>query len=342
MRYEKTEALLKLGLAMQGSAEGVALEDIVREHGVSRRTAERMRDALERVFPQMELANPGELPKRWRIRSTAARALVGFTLEELASLRTAQAIVAANNLTDTAQSLRSVGAKIGALLRPETARRFAPDLELLAEAEGTAVRPGPHQQIDNGVLAELRTAIMASLKVRLHYVGRGTGTASRQVVCPYGFLYGGRAYLVAWSTNARARDYRLFSVANIALVDVLEEPFTRRADFSLSAFAERSFGTFQEEPFDVVWRFIPSVAAKAREFVFHPSQTFEDEPDGSLIVRFRAGGALEMCWHLFTWGDQVEVLAPDRLREMLAMQCEAALGAARRPRQGDEHAPLSQ
>jgi predicted DNA-binding transcriptional regulator YafY len=42
----------------------------------------------------------------------------------------------------------------------------------------------------------------------------------------------------------------------------------------------------------------------------------EDKPDGSLNVRFRAGGMLEMCWHLFRWGDQVEVLAPYGLRKL--------------------------
>jgi predicted DNA-binding transcriptional regulator YafY len=42
----------------------------------------------------------------------------------------------------------------------------------------------------------------------------------------------------------------------------------------------------------------------------------EDRPDGSLIVRFSASG-VEMCWHLYVWGDQVEVLAPERLRDMV-------------------------
>jgi predicted DNA-binding transcriptional regulator YafY len=42
-----------------------------------------------------------------------------------------------------------------------------------------------------------------------------------------------------------------------------------------------------------------------------------DEPDGSLLVRFRASGHLEMAWHLYTWGDSVQVIAPDRLRDMV-------------------------
>ncbi|MGO8867970.1 MAG: WYL domain-containing protein [Alphaproteobacteria bacterium] len=72
----------------------------------------------------------------------------------------------------------------------------------------------------------------------------------------------------------------------------------------------RSFGVFQEKPFDVVWKFKPEAASDAREWVFHPHQVIEDQPDGSLIVRFHAGGAREMSWHLYTWGDAVDVLRP--------------------------------
>lgn len=102
--------------------------------------------------------------------------------------------------------------------------------------------------------------------------------------------------MVAYSISSKARDYRLFSLANIGKVEVADSPFQRRKEFLLRAFAERSFGVFQEEPFNVVWRFSSKAAADARQFLFHPTQTSEDEPDGSLIVRFRAGGTLEMCW----------------------------------------------
>ena len=68
---------------------------------------------------------------------------------------------------------------------------------------------------------------------------------------------------------------------------------------------------------EVVWKFKPDVAAHARAFLFHPTQVLEDQPDGSLIVRFSASGHLEMCWHLYMWGDQVEVLAPEVLRKMV-------------------------
>lgn len=341
MRHEKAETLLRIALDMYASNGGVALEDIMRTHAVSRRTAERLRDALERLFPQMELANAGSLPKRWCIRATAVRAFAEVSLDELAALHTAQTILRREGLAETAARLDLLSAKLPALLRPETVRRFAPDLEILAEAEGSAVRPGPRQQIDPEVIAQLRYAVTASVKVRLRYTARGTGVQSDLEVCPYGFLYGPRAYLIAYNPSPQVADFRIYSLPNVGAVEVLDESFERQPDFSLAAFAERSFGTFREEPFDVVWRFVPSVAEKAREFVFHPSQTFEDEPDGSLLVRFRAGGAQEMCWHLFTWGDQVEVVAPEHLRVMYADQCAAASVVARRTREGAGDAALS-
>jgi hypothetical protein len=89
-----------------------------------------------------------------------------------------------------------------------------------------------------------------------------------------------------------------FCLINIEKVEITESSFQRRKKFLLRAFAERSFGVFQEKPFHVVWRFSPKAAADVRQFLFNSTQTFEDQPDGSLIARFRAGGALEMCCHL--------------------------------------------
>ena len=56
--FEKLETLLRVALDMRGNAEGLSLADIGPDYGVSRRTAERMRDAIERAFPQVEQANP--------------------------------------------------------------------------------------------------------------------------------------------------------------------------------------------------------------------------------------------------------------------------------------------
>ena len=109
----------------------------------------------------------------------------------------------------------------------------------------------------------------------------------------------------------------MFSLPNISSVEVMDEYFERDEEFDLEDFAKKSFGLFHEDPFDVVWKFSPRAAKDAKDFVFHPDQKMQHQDDGSLIVRFRAGGALEMCWYLFSWGKDVEVLEPKHLADML-------------------------
>ena len=97
------------------------------------------------------------------------------------------------------------------------------------------------------------------------------------------------------------------------------ESFVRVPGFDINQHAKKAFGAFQNdtEYSEVVWKFKPGAASHVRAFLFHPTQVLEDQHDGSLIVRFMASGHLEMCWHLYMWGDQVEVLAPPALRKMV-------------------------
>ena len=301
------------------SALGLSLEELQRNYSdkpLSRRTAERLRDAIERLFPQIEQANPGELPKRWRLPGGTVNGLASVTAAELADLGTAISVLRRDNMDVQAENAERGIAKMRALVKRPVMNRIEPDLEALTEAEGLAMRPGPRQKINAEIVSALREAIITRCKVELHYLYRGSGKRGYQVIHPYGFLYGNRHYLVAWSESKEARDFRTFALSNIERAELLDRNFTRKQRFSLQKFAERSFGVFQEEPFDVVWRFSPKAANDAREFLFHPTQVMVLQQDGSLIVRFRAGGLLEMAWHLFTWGDQVQVLEPKRLRRL--------------------------
>jgi len=328
MRYEKAEIVLRIALDMQGSACGLTLHDIQHNYGedpLSRRTAERLRDVVERLFPQMELVNPGEVPKRWRIPNGHANGFASITAEEVADLKTAVLILRRENMHPQATSAEKVLAKLRALLARHTAIKIEPDLEALTEGEGLAMRPGPRAKINREHLRILREAIITRRKVCLHYLYRGSRKRGYQTVHPYGFLYGKRHYLVAWSELDRAKDFRNFALSNIERVELLDETFARKREFSINKYAERSFGVFQEKPIDVVWKFTPKAADDASEFLFHPSQETERLKDGSLLVRFRAGGLLEMAWHLFTWGSEVEIIKPKRLASLLRDQSAAGV-----------------
>ena len=99
------------------------------------------------------------------------------------------------------------------------------------------------------------------------------------------------------------------------------------ADFDLGVFASQSFGIYQDEIEDVVLRIAPEGAAEAKSWRWHPTQSFEDQPDGGVIVRFRASGMRELAWHLFSWGDQVQIVAPARLKAVMTVALNAATEA---------------
>jgi predicted DNA-binding transcriptional regulator YafY len=153
--------------------------------------------------------------------------------------------------------------------------------------------------------------------VVLHYRGNGDGKISLKKIAPYGFLYGHRHYLIGAATETGRDKTYMFRLSAIEKIDITNENFERDPKFSLRDYAERSFGLWQGDVVDVVLRFTPYAADNARDFIFHPTQTQEEQPDGSLVVRFRAGSLMEMAWHLYSWGTDVEVLAPAELAEMV-------------------------
>jgi predicted DNA-binding transcriptional regulator YafY len=317
LRYEKADNMLQLAMELQARRTGMTLADIQEKFDVGNRTAMRMRDSILRNFPQTEEVETDERTKRWRIPSGIVNTLVNFSADELADLNGAIKLLHRNNRKDQAANLETLETKLRALLRPEAARMVEPDLEALMEAEGIAARPGPRPRIKIMVVEDLRLAIKGCNRVKLKYRRRSDRKLNTRLVEPYGFLHGHRHYLVAWHEHPTKSMFLTFALPAIESVEVMEENFERDPTFSLDDYAARSFGLYQEEPFEVIWRFKPEAAIDAREFVFHPSQVIEEEDDGSLLVKFTAGGDLEMAWHLYTWGDQVEVIKPKRLAKMI-------------------------
>ncbi|MCC7281200.1 MAG: WYL domain-containing protein [Acetobacteraceae bacterium] len=312
MHYGKTEHLLRLAIMMQGTREGLSFADIQREFEVGRRTAERMRDAIERIFPQLERVDTGERQARFRLPAGTLSGFVAPTAEELAELEAAAATLRVQGFAGRAEQIEAAAAKLRAMSRPEHLRKLEPDLEMLLESEGVAMRPGPRPLVANDLLAGIRRAVISCLPITTTYRSARAAEPAAVTLHPLGLVYGSRPLLVAARPDRpEPRQYRLDRMGRITLGQVA---FARPADFDLAAFTARAFGIWQEEPFDVVLGFAPAVAEEAGRWRFHPSQTLETEADGGLIVRFRAGGATEIAWHLFTWGAQVSVLAPESLR----------------------------
>ncbi|WP_218119317.1 YafY family protein [Brevundimonas sp. 374] len=320
MRHDKAAMVIDLARRMAASAEGLSLDEIARDMRVGRRTAERMRDAVLMLFPQVdEVSDPPS--KRWRIRGGLSAFEQAPTATEMLELSKAATALRAAGEPARATALEGLERKLKAAMRSTTLNRMAPDLEALVRAETIAVQAGPRPSADEAMLTAIRAAVLAQQPLGFTY-SRPGAEPRRRSVAPCGVMFGRANYLVAADRETgRIQTFRLDRMSHVAPQEGMAVP---PADFDLGVFASQSFGIYQDEIEDVVLRIAPEGAAEARGWRWHPTQSFEDQWDGGVIVRFRASGMRELAWHLFTWGEQVQILAPQRLKAVMAGELAAA------------------
>jgi predicted DNA-binding transcriptional regulator YafY len=277
---------------------------MAKELEVGRRTAERLRDRLEEMFPQISYTDGDDRVRRWRLPGGS---LPAFPPQPgtIATLETLARELSARGDDARAADLRDAAASLRTTMTPTALRTSETDIAALMAAEGSAACPGPRLKLDRLLLTDLRMAILAMKCLLLRYRSADTARATMRQLCPYGILYGRRAYLIAHTPTGT--EMRLWRIDRISNLQILPQGFQPRP-FDIVAYAAQSFGVFQEPPQNVVLRFKPEAAEDAAQWIFHPSQTVEPQEDKSLIVRFRCGGMRELDWHLYSWGDTVEII----------------------------------
>ena len=312
-RYPKLGKILNLLIKMQSRYSGITLKDIQEELEVSRRSAERLRDVLLWEVPSIvELETSGR-EKHWGFsRSSHLREVISFTKDEIAEL---ESIKTSTTIENKQKTLNSVIEKLKALSKNDSAK-IEDAIEILLKTEGFAVTQRPSYKIDVETLDKIRQAIKENLKIKCTYRGK------KKTLSPYGIIYGENVFLIAkegdWPT---AYVYRLHRVKDIELTDKTFE----KDDFDIKEYANRSFGVYQNEIIKVELLFSKEVAEDAMNYNFHPTQKVRVNDDGTVYVKFKASGDLEILWHLFRWGNGVKILSPKSLKKEYVEMLEDVL-----------------
>jgi proteasome accessory factor B len=124
-------------------------------------------------------------------------------------------------------------------------------------------------------------------------------------------------YLIGWDETRNGM--RTFKIERMRDVSLLPQSFPAPDEEVVAGMFERAWDIIaDQEPVGVVLRFAAKVASRVREARWHPSETVAEEADGSLTWRATVAGPIEIRLWILSWGDDVEVLAPDALREDVA------------------------
>lgn len=188
------------------------------------------------------------------------------------------------------------------------------------------------------LFAKLVGALKNCHRVKLWYYAAYSGEVTRRVVEPYGLICKRKNwYLVAHCLERQ--NIRVFRVDQIEDVHPrFGEKFAYPPDFNLREYMASSWGVINDgKEYRVKLKFSKPVAYRAAKMVYHPSQAVEEElPDGSIIISFKVCGITEMKTWIVQWGDMVEVLEPDWLREGMRKMAERIFNIYHR-RPGDGH-----
>jgi predicted DNA-binding transcriptional regulator YafY len=318
----KLRRALQLVHLLAESSEGMSLDEIAGALGVNRRTAERLRDALRDEFDVEERVD--DRTKRFFIRDRLGRAYTRPTAEEVAALEIEVSARRAEGVGH-AGDLEKLLSRVKSALDDREKRRLGPDLDALVRLQRSRIIAGPLLDASPETLGVIQAGILAARCVEFDYATEGAAVPGWRRAVPYGLLHGPTTYLIGKMPD-REQEPVFFRLDRMTSARISERDGFAPADWDLDAWLARSFGIWREEHHDIVLRVAPTAVARARAWRFHVGQTLEDDGD-ELLVRFRAGGLREIAEHLFTWGGDIRIEAPEELRAVMRERVLLALGS---------------
>lgn len=308
-RGDGIKDILRLALIMQDSYQGLSIQDIQDEFNVSRSTAVRMKRIIEEVFAVEEVENYNTPVKKWRLSKKPLTKMIKFTAEEIAELENCKSMMKNLNYTNRCDLISEIMAKINSI---NDSKAIKTDVEALLEAEGYAIRQFPRYKLNLTTFNAISEAIKAYKYITFTYKNQKNETANLKIQ-PYGIIYSEKTYLLGY--NESKKGFRSYNVNEIKNLQIIDEYFERDEKFNLKNYLAKSFGVFQEKPIKVKLLFSKEVQDAINNYNLHPTQKLKINPDGTTTATFEAGGKYEICWHLFRWGKNVEILEPQELKD---------------------------
>jgi predicted DNA-binding transcriptional regulator YafY len=154
--------------------------------------------------------------------------------------------------------------------------------------------------------------------VHISYCSPKDDTLHERTIAPY-FLEPTASGVYVIAHDEASGETRTFKLERVQTAHLLPDPYIIPANFDPIAYLEHSWQIMTgDRPTEVILRFIPEAAVYVRERVWHASQALEAHPDGELTLRLCIAEPREMLPWIRSWGPQVEVIAPEWLRERVA------------------------
>jgi len=298
----KYDRLLHI-LNLLRSRRNLRAADLAKECEVSDRT-------IYRDIISLSSANiPIYFDDGYKLLTDAFLPPLNFSLEDYLFLKLGLSSTPLSINTPLGKSAKRVLAKIDASLSQEVKNRLGDlgdPLRMSLKTTGDFSKLGL-------IFNLIEQSILNKRTIRLDYEALESGRNSRDID-PYALIFRRHSWYLLGFCHLRG-EIRVFRLNRIKKVTLTDKNFEKKPGFSVEEFFKDSWEIYQGKPTEVKLRFFGKAVKVIESGQHHPSENLIKQKDGSLLYSVRVKGTEEILMWILGFGEMVEVLEPEELRE---------------------------
>jgi predicted DNA-binding transcriptional regulator YafY len=177
--------------------------------------------------------------------------------------------------------------------------------------------PQVNARLFDKIFVQLIEAILEKRVVKIHFYEPSEHKTLVTELSPYHLLYDEHAWYVLGKSDLYTK-VRAFRLSRLEELNKSQKRFVEDETFDVGEYLGRAWAVMPEgRLYNIKLRFLPEVADDVTKVQWHSTQSVIFEKDGSALVEFRVDGLNEITWWILSFGDKVQVLAPEILRQKI-------------------------
>jgi predicted DNA-binding transcriptional regulator YafY len=324
MRGTQLARQWKILRILESRKRGLTVADLSSKLDVPSRTVYRDLEAVQEAGFPLYTEREGR-SSFWRLVDGFKSSLpLPFTITELMALHMSRDILRVFDGTVFQESIESLFDKVKTSLPAETIRY----LERISQRVSVGFGPAKDFQTVREIISQVSEATGKRQRVEISYKAASTGKETIRKIDPYQvWAMNGGFYLIGLCHLRNS--VRTFALERVKHLSVLDESFHFPEHFSLEEYLQTAFRVMRGDPKVVKVWFSPGAARVVRERIWHPTQEFREQEDGSLVITLEVPINYEIISWILGFGSAAEVLQPVSLIKRIAEELEASLGRYR-------------
>lgn len=315
-------------MAQMLKRKAYSVRELANELGVSPRTIRRDLNAISSSY-YLEEPSKGF----YKISHEARFVSLELTESELSALVLAEEVVGESGLTAIPSPFALDFSSLMHKVKLALPQKRHQEIEELKKVLGSAISPAKDFRRHRDKINRLLRAATTLRTVRMVYRSLTSDQETTRDFDPYAIYYdpdGSTLKVIGF--DHRRQSIIPFSVDHIQRLRVMSKKFKRPKDFDLHDFlAENCFNGIHGDPVMVILRARGVIARIFDERKFHKTQRTvkrQVSAEGKLeeiTIQMRVASGRGLLRFVLSWGDEVEVIAPDELRQEVKQTYEKSL-----------------